>query len=162
VATLLDTTALAVLIHRGRTPALEPLARAAREEIEAGRTLVSSITGVELLLGARGDAGRERLSLLLEALPVVATDRDVAIWAGRMGAHARARGFAIPISDLFIAATSVRLDLPLLTCDGDFVRGKETARMTPHLGQTEQAQTATDGASLWLRLNLHPASLPHA
>jgi predicted nucleic acid-binding protein len=68
------------------------VARAARDEVEAGRALLSAVTAVELLVGARGEAGARRLEELLAALRVVAADRDIAVRAGRMGAVARARG----------------------------------------------------------------------
>lgn len=143
-------------------PALEPVARAAREEIEAGRALVSAVTAAELLVGASGEAGLERLSLFLDALPVVAADRDVATWAGRMGAHARTRGSSIPLPDLLIAATSVRLDVPLLTCDKDFARGQGTATPKSRSRKASGPAAESDGGSLWRRLVLHPASVPRA
>jgi predicted nucleic acid-binding protein len=153
VATLLDTSALAVFIRRRRPSGVEELARAAREELEAGRVLVSSVTAVELLVGASSDAAVKQLSGLLDALPVVSPDRDVALLAGRMGAYARARGATIPVPDLLIAATAVWLDVSILTCDSDFLRGSR-------LGHTEEGvNREDDGGRLWGRLRLHPASV---
>lgn len=144
MATLLDTSALTVLIRRSPQPAFEEVRWAARAEMEAGRALVSAVTGVELLIGARDSSAARRLSELLDLLPVVAADREVAMAAGRMGAEARSRGATIPVPDLLIAATAIWLDLPLLTCDSDFRRGAS-------LGETGEAG--------WGRLRLHPASV---
>jgi predicted nucleic acid-binding protein len=157
MATLVDTSALAVLIRRTRAPAFEPLAVAARDEIAAGRALVSAVTVVELLVGASGGPGFEELSTLLAALPVVSADREVAGLAGRMGAHARRLGRTIPLPDLLIAATAVRLELPLLTCDRDFARGRELGT-SPKGG----ARGDREGRRLWSRLAFHPASVPTA
>ena len=124
---------------------MEAVRRAARDEIEAGRALVSAVTAVELLVGAQNEGAVRRLSDLLEVLPVVAADREVATDAGRMGAHARSRGATIPAPDLLIAATAVWLNLPLLTCDSDFGRGERLGK--------------EGNGSSWSRLRLHPASV---
>lgn len=144
MATLLDTSALTVLIRRSPPQHLRAVRRAARDEIEAGRALVSAVTAVELLVGARGPEGVGRVSELLEVLPVVAAERTVAMDAGRMGFDARSGGATIPVPGLLIAATAVWLEIPLLTCDSDFGRGRR-------LGEG-----AND--SPWSRLRLHPAS----
>lgn len=145
MATLLDTSALTVLIRRSPPAPLRAVRRAARDEIEAGRALLSGVTAVELLVGARGAEGVRRIRELLEVLPVVAADRTVATEAGRMGFHARSRGATIPVPDLLIAATAVWLDVPLLTCDSDFGRGGRVC------------ENGDD--SPWGRLRLHPASV---
>ena len=51
----------------------------------------------------------------------------------------------IPLPDLLIAATAVWLDVPLLTCDSDFARGRALA------------SEAEPG--LWSSLRRHPASV---
>jgi len=132
------------------------VARVAREEIDSGRCLVSSVTATELLVGARGDAGLNALGTLLEALPVVAVDREVATLAGFMGAYARRNGATIPLADLLIAATAVHIDIPLLTCDQDFARGR---RLAPG---GRRGRTRGSGAELWQRFALHSASVPSA
>jgi predicted nucleic acid-binding protein len=142
VATLLDTSALVVLIRRHRPAGLDGVADAARGELEAGRALVSAVTAAELLVGARG-GGAVALERLLDHLPVVDVGREVAVLAGRMGAAARATGATIPLPDLLIAGTAAWLDVPLLTCDSDFFRGVE-------LGG--------EGHATWLSVRLHAAS----
>jgi predicted nucleic acid-binding protein len=156
VATLLDTSALVVLVRRDRAPDLEMVARAAREEIDSGRCFVSSVTATELIVGARGDAGLTALGTLLEALPVVAVDREVATLAGLMGAYARKMGATIPLADLLITATAVHIDIPLLTCDQDFARGR---RLAP---RRRRSLAPGSGEELWQRFALHPASVPAA
>lgn len=144
MATVLDTSALVVLMRRSRPPELEPVADAARGELEAGRALLSAVTATELLVGSRGEDGTGPLLELVGRLPVVDTGREVAQLAGRMGATARQTGATIPLPDLLIAATAVWLEVPLLTCDSDFRRGIKV----------------DDGAEsgLWSKLRLHAAS----
>jgi predicted nucleic acid-binding protein len=144
MATVLDTSSLVVLIRRTRPARLESVAEAARSELEAGRALLSSVTAAELMVGSRSGSAMGPLRELVERLPVVGAGREVAALAGRMGAAARHAGATIPLPDLVIAATAVWLDVPLLTCDSDFRRGKEAG---------EDA-----GAGAWCKLRLHPAS----
>ena len=145
MATVLDTSALVVLMRRARAPAMEPVVVAARETLEGGRALLSAVTAAELLVGARDGGASERLGRLIDGLPVVAADREVGMLAGRLGTVARTAGLTIPLPDLLIAATAVWLDVPLLTCDSDFGRGRALA------------SEAEPG--LWSSLRLHPASL---
>lgn len=130
MATLLDTSALVVLVRKRRASGLEPLARAAREEIAARRVAVSSVTVTELLVGARSGAGARALRELLDHVPTVGADREVAERAAELGALARRSGSVIPLADLLIAATALWLDLSLLTCDSDFGRAR---RLDPEL-----------------------------
>jgi hypothetical protein len=60
----------------------------------------------------------------------------------------------IPLADLLIAATAVHLDIPLLTCDHDFARGRRLA------ARDRRHRTKGGGGVLWQRLELHPASVP--
>lgn len=144
VATLLDTSALVVMLRRSRPAALETVAETARAELEAGRGLVSVVTAVELRVGARDRAAADRIDRFLARLPVVDAGREMGALAGRMGAAARSAGATVPLPDLLIAATAVWLDLPLLTCDSDFARGVEVGSDPDEEG--------------WASLRLHPAS----
>lgn len=145
MATVLDTSALVVLIRRTRPAHFASLAEAARAELESGRALLSSVTAAELLVGSRGGSGSGPLTELVGGLPVVDAGREVATLAGQMGATARQAGTTIPLPDLLISATAIWLDVPLLTCDSDFRQGKEAG---------EDA-----GSEAWSKLRLHPASL---
>ncbi|MGH7589673.1 MAG: type II toxin-antitoxin system VapC family toxin [Gemmatimonadota bacterium] len=139
---------MAILVRRRRPVELEPLAQAARRELAAGRALLSVVTIAELLVGARDTKGRIRLQRLLESFAVTPVDEELAYLAGRLGSYARRRGTLIPLPDLLIAATAVRLGIPVLTSDGDFDRGKQAAAMD---------QTPDTDAQLWRSLQIHPA-----
>ncbi len=123
MATLLDTSALIVLLRRRPPRGTEGVAAAAEDRIRAGRALLASVTVAELLVGARDEEAESRVSALLEKLPVVAFDRDLATLAGRMGRDARRAGRVLPLPDLAIAATAVWIGVPLLTADSDFAAG---------------------------------------
>ena len=144
MATVLDTSALVMLMRRNRPPGLGQVAEAARGELEAGRALLSAVTAAELLVGAPGNAATGPLTELLARLPVVDAGREIARVAGQMGAAARQAGATIPLPDLLIGATAVWLNVPLLTCDSDFRRGIEVV--------------GGPGLGAWSKLRLHPAS----
>lgn len=127
MATLLDTSALVVLLRRRPAERLAGVAEAAAQEIRAQQAVVSAVTVTELLVGARDRRAEARLHDLLERIPAVAVDRDVASLAGRLGRATRTAGAILPVADLLIAATALRLDLPVLTCDSDFARGRTLA-----------------------------------
>jgi predicted nucleic acid-binding protein len=145
VATVVDTSALVVFLRRGHAAELSGVADAARGELEAGRALLSVVTATELLVGGRDGEAVERLTRLLHGIPVVSADREVSELGGRLGAVARWNGQTIPLPDLLIAATAIWLDVPLLTCDSDFGRGRALASL-PEPGP-------------WGGFRLHPASV---
>lgn len=142
--TVVDTSVLVALIRK-RPGGHERAVRAAREEIAEGRALISVVTVTELLVGARDPAGTRRLRTLLRPIPVAPLDEETGAVAGRMGAYARRRGATIPLADLLIAATALRLDASLRTIDSDFERGRNVAR--------EDADPDED-AELWRSLRI--------
>jgi len=80
----------------------------------SGRGVLSSVTVMELLVGARDRAAEGQVLELLGRLPVVALDRELAGLAGRMGRAARAEGMTLPLPDLAIAASGRWLGVPSL------------------------------------------------
>lgn len=126
MATVVDTSVLAALIRK-RASGHEQAVRAARDEITAGRGLISVVTLAELLVGARDAAGAERLRALLRPIPIAPLDEQTGLVAGRLGAYARRRGGTVPLPDLLIAATALRLEASLRTIDSDFARGRQMA-----------------------------------
>ena len=119
---------------------------AAAAELRARSAVLSAVTVAELVVGARDDQAQARLRDLLDLVPVVAVDREIADRAGRMGRRARAAGATLPLADLLIAATARWLDVPLLTCDSDFRRGRDLA-------------LAAAPSDSWHGFRMHPASL---
>lgn len=151
MATLLDTSALVVFLRRGRPSAAhERLASAVGEELRSGQAVLSAVTVAELLVGASEPAGATVLLKLAERVPVIGSGRELAAQAGAMGSYLRGRGSMVPVVDLLIAATAVWLEVPLLTCDSDFARGRATA--------VEDGQPSVDRDS-WRSLQIHPASV---
>ncbi len=146
VATLLDTSALVVLLRRSPPAGRLAVAEAAAAELRSSRGLISAVTVTELLVGARDSAAETRLLEFLTRLPVVASGREIADAAGRMGRQARNLGAILPLPDLLIAATARWLDVPLLTCDADFARGQRLAE-----------RSGSNNA--WRGFRLHPSSV---
>ena len=116
------------------------------------------MTATELLVGVDPVRGGADVAELIASLAVVGVDREIAGMAGAMGAHARVRGATVPLPDLLIAATAIWLDVPLLTCDSDFSRGAALGAEAAD-GDASARAASLDGAGLWARLALHPATV---
>lgn len=145
MATLLDTSAFVAFLRRRPPVGTEAVREAALAAIRGRSAVVAAVTVTELLVGARDPQAARTLKELLDRHPVVAGDRDVAELAGELGRAARAAGQTLPLADLMIAATAIWLDIPLLTCDSDFARGRALAERE---GDAEP----------WRDFELHPAS----
>ena len=113
MALLIDTS---VLIDLERaSPSLPP-------DAQGQAILISAITASELLHGverAADEARRARratfVERILDVVPVLPIDLDVARVHARIWASLLRRGSVIGAHDLLIAATALAHDLPLLT-----------------------------------------------
>jgi tRNA(fMet)-specific endonuclease VapC len=115
---LIDTSVI-VAIERGR---LDPAVL--REEDEDEPIAIAAITASELLHGVhrlKSAVARTRaerfVERLLDAIPVVPFDIDVARVHARLDAELSASGASVGDADLMIAATAVWLDYRLATRD---------------------------------------------
>jgi tRNA(fMet)-specific endonuclease VapC len=115
---LIDTSVI-VAIERGR---LDPAVL--REEDEDEPIAIAAITASELLHGVhrlKGAVARTRaerfVERLLDAIPAVPFDIDVARVHARLDAELSASGASVGDADLMIAATAVWLDYRLATRD---------------------------------------------
>jgi predicted nucleic acid-binding protein len=115
---LIDTSVI-VAIERGR---LDPAVL--REEDEDEPIAIAATTASELLHGVhrlKGAVARTRaerfVERLLDAIPVVPFDIDVARVHARLDAELSASGASVGAADLMIAATAVWLDYRLATRD---------------------------------------------
>jgi predicted nucleic acid-binding protein len=118
VGTLIDTSVI-IAIERGHVdPTL------LREVDEDEPIAIAAITASELLHGVHrliGAVARTRaeqfVEHLLDAIPVVPFDLDVARVHARLDAELSAKGTAAGDADLMIAATAVWLDYRIATRD---------------------------------------------
>lgn len=166
MAAVFDTTVAVLLLRRDRVPsggreALErsaarnaredpaELIRVARTEIASGAAILPAVAVSELLIGERSAKRTDTLASLLARLPTAVLPAEAARHAGLMGSFLRERGGSVPVPDLLIAATAVWLDVSLLTWDSDYSRSLHLAR---------KSRSTHEGAELWRRLSLHPAS----
>ena len=115
---MIDTSVI-VAIERGR---LDPAVL--REEDEDEPIAIAAITASELLHGVhrlKSAVARTRaerfVERLLDAIPVVPFDIDVARVHARLDAELSASGASVGDADLMIAATAVWLDYRLATRD---------------------------------------------
>jgi|APFre7841882724_1041349.scaffolds.fasta_scaffold11261_3 predicted nucleic acid-binding protein len=92
------------------------------------RIVVPLVVAAELLAGfeagARAARNREEFSTFLGSRRVVLDQPDLgtAEAYARVYAGLRKRGTPIPTNDLWVAATAIRLKLPLVTLDGHFAK----------------------------------------
>jgi predicted nucleic acid-binding protein len=118
VGTLIDTSVL-IAIQRGQ---LDPQLLQPADEDEP--IAISAITASELLHGVHrltGAVARTRaerfIERLLDAIPVIPFDLDVARVQARLDAELSSQGAAVGDADLMIAATAVWLDYRVATRD---------------------------------------------
>ena len=117
MGTLIDTSVL-IAIERGE------LDLATVREDEEEELAIAAITASELLHGVhrlRGAVARTRaerfVEHLLDAIPVISFDLDIARIHARIDAELSAAGAAVGDADLMIAATAVWLDYRIATRD---------------------------------------------
>lgn len=79
------------------------------------RLATTSITRIELGVGATSKREEDRVTALLASLPVLPLDAEAAGLSAKVGASLRASGFGIPMADLAIGGICLALDVPLLT-----------------------------------------------
>jgi predicted nucleic acid-binding protein len=114
VALLIDTSVLVTLERQERTVALS--------KVDGESVFISAISASELLHGVERAADEARrakrqafVERVLDSLPVLAFDLDVARVHARIWASLLRRGEVIGAHDLIIAATAVSRDLMVLT-----------------------------------------------
>ncbi|HEX5109744.1 MAG TPA: PIN domain-containing protein [Vicinamibacterales bacterium] len=117
MGTLIDTSVL-IAIERGE------LDLATIREDDAEELAIAAITASELLHGVhrlRGAVARTRaerfVEHLLDVIPVIPFDLDVARIHARIDAELSAAGAAVGDADLMIAATAVWIDYRIATRD---------------------------------------------
>jgi predicted nucleic acid-binding protein len=86
------------------------------EKIPGGRHSVSSATFMEMSVGVNLGAGGG-LDSIRENLDVIPVDEKVAEKAGEITAELKRRGEPIDINDVYIAATAVTHQEPVLTAN---------------------------------------------
>ena len=118
MATLIDTSVL-IAAERGRLdPAALQRERDDEEIAMAAITASELLHGVHRLRNAVARARAERfVEELLDLIPVLPFDLDVARVHARLDAELSAAGTAVGDADLMIAATAVALDYRIATRD---------------------------------------------
>ena len=109
--TVVDTSVL-IDVLRGNSAAADVL----RNALRAGPLHGSEITRLEVLAGMRTDERAPTLGLL-DILTWHPLDQRLAELAGELGRRWLPGNRGIDTADLAIAATTVALDAPLLTCN---------------------------------------------
>ena len=84
---------------------------------EPGAELALATVALGELAEGYGDPGHPALSAIRRSHRLLAVDDEVAIAFGRVTRELRASGHLIGTNDLWIAATSLRHGLPLVTAD---------------------------------------------
>lgn len=110
---ILETTFLVDLERERRAAGDGPATRFLRERASAGLCITLTTAG-ELAGGLQPDE-RERWARLVRRFAVLPPDLEVAWTYGRTYRHLRENGLLIGANDLWIAATALAHELPLVT-----------------------------------------------
>jgi tRNA(fMet)-specific endonuclease VapC len=82
---------------------------------DSAQLYISSVTMYELLMGVTDDEKQKDIKLLTEDLPVLPFDESVARKAADIYHQLRLENRMIEFRDIFIAATCLVFELPLMT-----------------------------------------------
>jgi predicted nucleic acid-binding protein len=113
---LIDTSAWIEALRRGGRRDLHDRVRALLLD---GRAAWSEIVQLELWSGARGDAEKKMLTELDETLVLLPANAEVWARAYALAKRARARGKAIPATNVLVHATARHHGARLEHCDDD-------------------------------------------
>jgi len=109
VKTIVDTSALIAYLRKD--PPGEIVFRLLEEEA----VIVPAVCVFELLAGVRSERHVQQRRQLLDLSEIAETDRDISEKAAELFTELRSKGITIDNEDLIIAASSIILNLPLLT-----------------------------------------------
>ena len=115
---LLDSS---VLIHAQRLPNSDVTAHLG-EIIASGEAMVTGPVIMEFIRGAKTREQVDRFTRTVVSIDFLEMDQAVWVVAGRLGIQLKLRGLGLPASDIIIAATAIRHDVPLYTLDKGFNR----------------------------------------
>lgn len=124
--TLFVDTSVWSLAFRRDAASAAPEARALRNALEGGETIVT--TGLilqELLQGFAGPRARKDIIDRFAALPLLTPNRRDHIDAAELRNRCRRAGVQIGTIDALIAQLCIRHQLTLLTTDNDFIRAAQ-------------------------------------
>ena len=107
--TIVDTSGLIAYLRK------EPPGELVLTLLEEENVFVPAVCVFELLAGVRLDKHLQQRRQLLDLTEIVEMDRNIAEHAAELFTELRSKGITIDNEDLIIAATSVILDMPLLT-----------------------------------------------
>ena len=115
---LIDSSSL-IAVKRGDLDLEAALGDDAEQDIAMAAVTASELLhGIHRLKGGVRQARAERfVERLLDRVPVIPFDLDVARVHGRLGAELAAKGAAVGPHDLMIAATAVSIDFAVATRD---------------------------------------------
>ena len=88
---------------------------------------------MEFIRGARSQEQVDRFTRTVVSIDFLEMDQAVWVVAGRLGIQLKRRGLGLPASDVIIAATAIRYDVPLYTLDKGFDRIPELKLYEPSL-----------------------------
>lgn len=107
--TILDTSALISFLHG------EPAGSAVKALLHRNEALVPAICVYEVLAGVRSAKHRQDRSNMLDLVTIVPLDRLIAHQAAGLFTELRGKGITLDNEDLLVAATALRLNVPILT-----------------------------------------------
>ncbi len=123
---LIDTSALLLLVRRSRDAVLNERERLVRDHVEAltrdGEALVLGSVRQEILTGAKTDEQFRRVETLLEDLEIILPGWADHVEAASLFNRCRRVGVQAAPVDFLLCAVSERLMVPILSVDRDFLQ----------------------------------------
>ncbi len=126
---LLDSS---VLIHAQRLPDSDITAHLG-EVLASGEAVVTGPVIMEFIRGARSQEQIDRFTRTVVAIDFLEMDQAVWVVAGRLGIQLKLSGLGLPASDVIVAATAIRHNVPLYTLDKGFNRIPDLKLYEPSL-----------------------------
>ena len=124
---LLDSS---VIIHAQRLPYSDITVHLG-EILASGEAVVAGPVIMEFIRGAKSQEQMDRFTRTVVSIDFLETDQAVWVTAGRLWIQLKRRGLYLATSNIVIAATAIRHDVPLYTLDKDFNRIPELKLYQP-------------------------------
>ena len=129
--TIVDTSALIAYLRK------EPPGEMVFTLLEEESVIVPAVCIFELLAGVRLEKHIQQRQELLDLTEIADMDRKISEYAAELFTELRSKGITIDNEDLIVAATSIILDMPLLTSNNKHFKHIRDLKMVSWQGSNQ-------------------------
>lgn len=126
---IVDTCIWSLALRRGNNDA-EPVVIALKELIHDARVQMMGPIRQEILSGIREQSQFDHITKIMRAFPDIPLLSDDYELAAGFYNHCRGKGIQGSNTDFLICSVSVRLKMPIFTCDNDFTQFRKHIPIT--------------------------------